>query len=55
MKAAREPIVGTWKPRRDVVSKQIYDRFSSVGDHIQAAPTFNHAWETPDHKRLLEI
>ena len=32
---------------RDVVPKQRYDRFPSVGDHIHATTTFEHAWATP--------
>ena len=36
---------------RDVVPKQRYDRFSSVGDYIHAATstTFEYAWATPGH------
>ena len=33
----------------DVVPKQRYDRFPSVGDHIHATATFEHAWATPGH------
>ena len=43
---------------RDVVPKQRYDRlFPSVGDHIHATPTFEHAWAAPGHcyMRFLEI
>ena len=31
----------------DVVPKQRYDRSTSVGDHIHATATFEHAWATP--------
>ena len=31
---------------RNVVPKQRYDRFPSVGDHINATNTFEHAWPT---------
>ena len=53
--------VGSWKSRfktlnlnvsgtnRDVAPKQRYDRFPSVGDHIHATPTFEHAWATPKY------
>ena len=34
---------------RDVVPKQRYDRFPSVGDHIHVTPTFEYAWATPGH------
>ena len=34
---------------KDVAPKQRYDRFPSVGDHIHATPTFEHAWATPGH------
>ena len=34
---------------RDVVPKQGYDRFPSVGDHIHANTNFKHAWATPEH------
>ena len=35
--------------KRDVAPKQRYDKFPSVGDHIHAIPTFDHAWATPRH------
>ena len=35
--------------KRDVAPKQRYERFPSVGDHIHATPTFEHAWATPGH------
>ena len=34
---------------KDVAPKQRCDRFPSVGDHIYATPTFEHAWATPEH------
>ena len=34
---------------RDVVPKQRYDRFPSVGDHIYAATTFEYALAIPGH------
>ena len=34
---------------RDVALKQRPHRFISVGDHIHATPTFEHAWATPRH------
>ena len=34
---------------RGVATKQWYDRFPSVGDHIHAIPTFELAWATPWH------
>ena len=33
----------------DVVPKQRYDKFPSVGDHVHATPTFEHAWATLGH------
>ena len=54
-------IVGSWKSRfkisnlnvsgtnRDVVLKQRYDRFPSVGDLLHAPDTFEFAWTTPGH------
>ena len=35
--------------KKDVAPKQRCDRFQSVGDHIHATPTFEHAWATPGH------
>ena len=35
--------------KRDVAPKQTPDRFSSIGDHIHATPTFKHTWATPKH------
>ena len=37
---------------RDVVPKQRYDRFPSVGDHIHAAATFVRAWANPGHTAI---
>ena len=34
---------------RNVALKQRPDRFPSVGDHIRATPTFEHAWAIPRH------
>ena len=34
---------------RDVVPKQRYDGFPSVGDHIHATNTFKYAWATAGH------
>ena len=33
--------------QRDVAPKQRPDRLSSIGDHIQVTPTFEHTWVTP--------
>ena len=33
----------------DVGPKQRLDRFSTVGDHILANPTFENAWAIPRH------
>ena len=33
---------------RDVVPKQKYNRFSSVGDDVHATTTFKYAWASPD-------
>ena len=33
--------------KRDLVPKLRYDRFPSVGDHIEATTTFECAWVTP--------
>ena len=33
--------------KRDLAPKQRYDRFPSVGDHIEATTTFEYAWVTP--------
>ena len=35
--------------KSDVIPKQRYDRFPSVGDHIHVLPTFKSAWATPGH------
>ena len=35
--------------KRHVAPKQRYDRFPSIGDHIQIVPTFEHTWATPRH------
>ena len=35
--------------QRDVVSKQRYDKFLSLGDHIHVNHTFEHAWATAGH------
>ena len=35
--------------KKDVAPKQGHDRFPSVGDHIHANPTFEHAWATLRH------
>ena len=35
--------------KKDVAPKQRYDRFSSVGDHIHATPTFDYAWAILRH------
>ena len=35
--------------KRNAVPKQKPDRFSSIRDHIQVTPTFEHAWATPSH------
>ena len=57
-------IVGRWKSRfkildlnvsgtnRDVVPKQRYDGFPSVGDHIHATANFEYAWGTPVHNSI---
>ena len=37
------------RTKRDVALKQRINRFPSVGDHILASPTFEHAWATPRH------
>ena len=48
-------ILGSWNDlnvtgiNRDVVPKQRYERFPSVGDHIHAATTLKYAWATPAH------
>ena len=34
---------------RNVVPKQIFDRFPSVGDHIHATTTFKYVSTTPGH------
>ena len=37
---------------RDVVSKQRYDRYPSIGDHIHTTTTFEYVWATSGHTAI---